>query len=125
MAKQFSYWNTDSHRVAHDAGDSVIGPAHFHIGRDGNYAVCHAVEQGFQLRTALADGGKVFFQTPGRAVQSHAHLRNLVTAGDSNTCRKIAGSYLLGETHDAAQPTRNYFRDKCCEHKLKEQRKRC
>src|SRR6476646_8077473 len=121
MAKQFDDGNADADRLMQYAGDGMVGPSDFHVRRDGDDAIGHAVEERFQLRTALADGGKVFFQTPGSAVKSHGYLGYLVTAGYGDARGKIPGSNLLRKTHDAAQPARNHLCDGCGQHQSKQQ----
>src|SRR6476646_4255414 len=123
MAKQFDDGNADADRLMQYAGDGMVGPSDFHVRRDGDDAIGHAVEERFQLRTALADGGKVFFQTPGSTVKSHGYLGYLVTAGYGNARGKVPGSNLLRTTHDAAQPTRNHLRDRYSQYERQKQGK--
>src|SRR5882724_3053707 len=107
MAKKLNHGNADADRLVKNAGNCVIGPAHFQVRGDGDHSVGHAVEQCFKLRAALLDGGKVFFQPAGCAIERHGDLGNLVAAGFGDARREIAGGYLLGKTDNAAQPPRN------------------
>src|SRR5579864_546526 len=75
------------------------------------------------LSKASTDGGEIFLQAPGGAVKRHGYLGDLVTAGHRNTRGEISGCYLLGKAHNAAQPSRNDFRNYCRKHQRQEQSK--
>src|ERR1051326_8051656 len=123
MTKQLCYRNANTHLLVQYSRNGVVGPAHFHVGRDGDHTICHAVEQRFQLRPALAHRGKVFFQTPSCAIKRTGDLAYLVTAGNGNARREVSGSDLLGKTDDTTQSARDNFCNHGCQHERKKQSK--
>ena len=72
--------------MRNEAVHGLVGPLHEAVGADGDDGVLHAVEQGFELALAGADGGKTFFDAAGGFIDGGGDaadfiLRSFVDAG--------------------------------------------
>jgi hypothetical protein len=84
-----------------EAVHGLIGPLHEAVGADGDDGVLHAVEQGFELALAGADGGETFFHAAGGNVNGRGDATDFVLRSFLNASLKIAFGDTGGDVDDA------------------------
>ena len=67
--------------LRNEAIHGLIGPLHEAVGADGDDGVLHAVEQGFELALAGADGGETLFDAAGGFIDGAGDAADLVLRG--------------------------------------------
>src|SRR5256885_11568400 len=95
-------WQKSPHQAA--------GPLKFLLGREGDYAVLHAVEQRLQLAATAFKRTEALFQFSRGLVERGGNLRDFVEGILGDACGEVAGGNLLRETHNALQTCRNRLR---------------
>ncbi len=79
----------------------LVGPLHEAVGADGDDGVLHAVEQGFELALAGADGGETLFDAAGGFIDGAGDAADFVLRSFQDAGLKVAFGDAGGDIDDA------------------------
>ena len=81
----------------------LIGPLHEAVGADGDDRVLHAVEQGFELALAGADGGETLFDAAGSLIDGAGDAADFIRRSFQDAGLKVALGDAGGDVDDALE----------------------
>ena len=103
VADGFDYRLLQAGALGNQPVHGLIRPLHKAVGTDGDDSVLHAVEQGFELALAGADGGKTLFDAAGSLIDGAGDAADFVRRSFEDAGLEVAFGNAGGDVDDAIE----------------------